>query len=98
MSFAMSSTTVQNGLPFRCAGYPNFWMRSLQKVRDIEQRACIDPNAVCRNQIVLVLPMNTRGKSFYGRDALRAVRLIIWPHNTEKKWDGTEAVPPRTSV
>src|SRR6516162_11016912 len=28
------------------------------------------------------------------RDGLRAVRQILWPHNTEKKWDGAEAVPP----
>src|SRR5262245_32665904 len=27
-------------------------------------------------------------------DGHRVVRLIFWPHNTEKKWDGTEAVPP----
>jgi hypothetical protein len=44
--------------------------------------------------LVIVLPMNTRSMSFHGRDGLRAVRLIIWPHNMEKKWDGTEAVPP----
>jgi hypothetical protein len=37
--------------------------------------------------------MDTRSMSFHGRDGLRAVRLIIWPHNTEKKWDGAEAVP-----
>ena len=44
--------------------------------------------------VVVVLLMNTRSMSFHGRDGLRAVRLIIWPHNTEKKWDGTETVPP----
>src|ERR1700751_257739 len=36
MSFDTSSTTVPNGLLFPCAGYPNFWMRSLRKVRDKE--------------------------------------------------------------
>ena len=41
--------------------------------------------------LVVVLPMNTRGMSFHGRDGLRAVRLIICPHNTEK--NGTARRP-----
>jgi len=38
--------------------------------------------------------MNTRSMSFRGRDGLRARPTTHLAHNTEKKWDGTEAVPP----